>query len=429
MNYTETVEYLYACLPMFQKVGSAAFKKDLGNTLLLLKALDNPQDKIRTVHIAGTNGKGSTAHTLAAILQSAGYKTGLYTSPHLKNFTERIRIDGKEIGEDAVVSFVEKIRPTIEIVKPSFFEVTVAMAFDAFHKAAVDIAIIETGLGGRLDSTNVIQPELSIITNIGFDHQAILGNTLSAIAAEKAGIIKAGTPVVIGEYQEATIKVFQDKAQFEKAPLFIADKEYLLKGTATDEGYVVDVYWKDKLYLKGLQLSLAGIYQLKNVPGILKAVAILEQKGYNIAENALRTGFKNVAALSGLKGRWQILQRHPLVVCDTGHNEAGIKYIVQQLSALSYKKLYVVIGVANDKSLDSMLSVLPKEAFYYFCEAKVPRALAATVLAEQANKFGLKGKVVLDINTAIEEAKARATVEDVVFIGGSSFVVAEIDDL
>lgn len=429
MNYTETVAYLYACLPMFQRVGSAAFKKDLKNTLLLLESLGNPQDKFKTVHIAGTNGKGSTAHTLAAILQSAGYKTGLYTSPHLKNFTERVKIDGKEIAGSEVVAFVERIKPAIETVKPSFFEVTVAMAFDTFSKASVDIAIIETGLGGRLDSTNVVHPILSVITNIGFDHQAILGNTLSAIAGEKAGIIKAATPVVIGEYQEETIQVFEEKAALEKAPLFVASKEYLVREKESAEGLVVDIYRKGKLYIKGMKLSLPGIYQLKNIPGILKSVDLLREKGFDISEEALHKGFEGVKALTGLKGRWQILQQHPLIVCDTGHNEAGIKYIVEQLSSLSYNKLYMVFGVANDKSLEGILSILPKEAFYYFCEAKVPRALAAEALAEQAGEFGLKGEVIPDINTAIEEAKTRATAEDVIFVGGSSFVVAEIANL
>ncbi len=430
MEYTETVEYLYACLPMYQKIGSAALKKDLTNTRLLLEALGNPQDSFKTIHVAGTNGKGSTAHTLAAILQSAGYKTGLYTSPHLKHFTERIKVDGKEMAESAVVDFVQKMKGNIEAIRPSFFEVTVAMAFDNFAREGVDVAVIETGLGGRLDSTNIILPQLAIITNIGFDHQAILGDTLEAIASEKAGIIKSKTPVVIGEDQPSIQHVFIDKAAEMNAPIYFADKVFEVKVVDSgNDGFKVDIYRQNKIWMKDLLVSLAGIYQLKNVPGILKGVEVLRQIGYQLPEIAVKHGFSQVKLLTGLKGRWQILQEAPLVVCDTGHNEAGIKYIVEHLSALNRKDLYVVFGVANDKALDPILALLPKEAFYYFCQAQVPRALAATELAEQARRFGLKGKVVPDVNIAINEAKTMASEDSVVFIGGSNFVVAEINGL
>lgn len=430
MNYTDTVEYLYACLPIYQKIGSAALKKDLTNTRILLQVLGNPHDSFKTIHIAGTNGKGSTAHTLAAILQAAGYKTGLYTSPHLKSFTERIKINGKEMTESAVVDFVRKMKDKIEAIKPSFFEVTVAMALDFFAREEVDIAVVETGLGGRLDSTNIILPQLAVITNIGFDHQAILGNTLEEIASEKAGIIKPDIPVVIGEYQPSIAHVFEDKAGKVRAPIYFADKSYEVKAVDSgNDGFRVDIYFLEEIWMQDLHVSLPGMYQLKNVPGILQAVQVLRQMGYQLTDTAVKRGFSQVKSLTGLKGRWQILQESPLVVCDTGHNEAGIGYIVKHLSALNHKELYIIFGVANDKTLDPILAALPKEAFYFFCQAHVPRALGAVELASQASRFGLKGKVVLDVNDALEEAKAMANNDDVIFIGGSNFVVAEIDGL
>lgn len=430
MEYTETVEYLYACLPMYQKIGSAALKKDLTNTHLLLDALGDPQHSFRTIHIAGTNGKGSTAHTIAAILQAAGYKTGLYTSPHLKHFTERIKIDGKEMAEYAVVDFVQKMKDKIETIKPSFFEVTVAMAFDFFAREKVDVAVIETGLGGRLDSTNVIMPQLSVITNIGLDHQAILGNTLEEIAAEKAGIIKPNTPVVIGEYQPSIAHVFEGKAAEMNAQIYIAGREYDVRVVDSGNGgFRVNIDKQGEIWMQDLQVSLPGIYQLKNVPGILQSVEVLRQIGYELPEIAVKHGFSHVKSLTGLKGRWQILQEAPLVVCDTGHNEAGISYIVEQLSSLNRKDLHIVFGVANDKTLDPILAMLPKEAFYYFSEAQVSRALPAVDLARQADRFGLKGKIVPDVKAAIEAAKTLAGKDDVIFIGGSNFVIAEIDGL
>jgi len=415
---------------MFQKVGASALKKDLSNTLLLTNFLGTPQNKFKSVHIAGTNGKGSSAHTLSAILQSAGYKTGLYTSPHLKDFTERIKVNGKEIGEEQVVAFVEKIKPAIESVRPSFFEVTVGMAFDFFAREEVDIAIIETGLGGRLDSTNVIHPLLSLITNIGLDHQAILGETLAEIAAEKAGIIKQNIPVIIGEYQPIIASIFEEKAKSMLSPIYFAGRELKAVKIASENGAdIFDIYWKDKLYLERVNVSLTGNYQVYNIPGILKSVQILNENGFTIPEGAVREGFRNVKTLTGLKGRWQILDTSPLTICDTGHNEAGIRYIVSQLRELEYNKLHMVIGTSNDKKLDDILKLLPKEAIYYFCQAQLPRALAADQLAHQAQEYGLHGKTIPAVNDAIKEARLNAHAGDVIFIGGSSFVVAEIEEL
>ena len=430
MNYLETVDYLYTHLPMFQRVGVKALKKDLTNTIRLTEALGNPQAKFRSIHIAGTNGKGSSAHTIAAILQSAGYRTGLYTSPHLKNFTERIRINGREIPEAKVISFVEKIKPQIESIRPSFFEVTVAMAFDYFASEKVDIAVIETGLGGRLDSTNIIQPEVSLITNIGLDHQAILGESLEEIAMEKAGIIKESTPIVVGEYQEQLAPLFEEKAKSLSAPLTFAAKAYRIENVHSEENSTTcDVYFNDSIYLNTLIVSLTGRYQLANIPGILGVVAVLKTKNFRIPDQAVIHGFKEVKSLTGLKGRWQILDKNPLTICDTGHNEAGLSYIVQQLRALSYNKLHMVLGASNDKKLDGILKILPKEAFYYFCQAKLPRALRADELAKQGAQFGLHGTIIADVNEAINEARLNAQANDVIFIGGSSFVVAEIEEL
>lgn len=430
MNYSETVEYLYAHLPMFQKVGVSALKKDLTNTYYLTNFLGEPHKKFKSIHIAGTNGKGSSAHTIAAILQSAGYRTGLYTSPHLKNFTERIKLNGEEIPEAEVVSFVEKIKPAIEAIHPSFFEVTVAMAFNYFAEKNVEVAVIETGLGGRLDSTNVIRPLLSLITNIGFDHQAILGETLEEIAGEKAGIIKSDIPVIVGEYQHEIAHVFKAKATAGNSKLFFASKEFRVAPEEFNgNSNVADIYLNDKLYLLNLNCSLLGNYQIKNIPGILKTIELLRDLQFRISDDAIRDGFKNVINLTGLKGRWQILGKDPLIICDTGHNESGIAYIAEQLSNLDFEKLYIVLGVANDKKLEGIFKLLPKQAFYYFCQAKIPRALNAALLAEQAMRFGITGEVVPDVNLAIRKAKLEASAKDVIFIGGSSFVVAEIEDL
>lgn len=428
-SYTETLDYLYNNLPMFQRVGAAALKNDLTNTIQLCAALDNPQQKFKSIHIAGTNGKGSTSHMLASIFQSAGYKTGLYTSPHLKEFTERIRVDGEEISRDFIVDFTNRIKPVIESVQPSFFEITVAMAFDYFVSQQVDVAVIEVGLGGRLDSTNVITPELSLITNIGWDHKDILGDTLEKIASEKAGIIKQGVPVVVSERQEATERVFIEKATLLHAPLVFAADEYNVIQREVQGTMMLDVYRDGSAIMNNLCLPLQGFYQRKNLAGVLKAVEILRARGWKIDDRQLRHGLEEVVHQTGLKGRWQKLGDRPLIVCDTGHNVDGLAEVTRQIRHQAYETLYFVLGVVKDKDVEDVLRLLPKDAIYYFCQATIPRALDAALLAEKASVHGLQGKVIRDVNEAIRDAKARAGIDDMIFIGGSTFVVAEIDEL
>ncbi|MFD1003076.1 bifunctional folylpolyglutamate synthase/dihydrofolate synthase [Ohtaekwangia kribbensis] len=428
-QYEDVLQYLYANLPMFQRVGSVAFKSDLSNTIALCEALDNPQRKFKSIHIAGTNGKGSTSHMLASVLQSAGYKTGLYTSPHLKSFTERIRVNGKEVSEQFVVDFVNRIQPVIERVKPSFFEITVAMAFDYFVHEQVDVAVIEVGLGGRLDSTNVITPELSLITNIGWDHTDLLGDTLEKIAAEKAGIIKKNVPVVVSEQQPGIADVFRSKAAAETAPLRFASDVYTVQFREEKGTILFDALKNGKPAHTGIALPLQGIYQQKNLAGVLCAIDVLRQQGWKITDEQLVDGLMKVMSQTGLKGRWQKLGTNPLIVCDTGHNLDGVTQVVKQLQQLSYKRLFMVIGMVKDKDISGVLELLPKEANYYFCQASIPRALEAGILAEKARSTGLKGEVIANVNEAIQRARAKASAEDVIFIGGSTFVVAEIDGL
>lgn len=394
---------------MYQRVGNVAFKKDLTNTLRLCEVLYKPQNKFKSIHVAGTNGKGSSSHMLASILQSAGYKVGLYTSPHLKSFTERIRINGKPIPEQNVVDFVTKIRSTIEEIKPSFFEMTVAMAFDYFAKEKVDVAVVEVGLGGRLDSTNVITPELSLITNIGFDHMDMLGNTLQEIAFEKAGIIKRNVPVIIGESQNETTAVFDKVAKEKESQLLFADQ--LVFDTSK------------------YRLDLPGTYQAKNIKGVLASINVLDNCGWEISEEALVHGLANVRSQTGLKGRWQILSEAPLTVCDTGHNKEAFDYIIPQIASCSYEKLYMVLGFVNDKKLDGLIPRLPTKAEFIFCEAKVPRAMKLEHIQELTKPFNLKSDFVQDVNEAIALAKSKATKNDMIYIGGSTFVVAEIEEL
>ena len=425
-DYRSTLEYLYKNLPMFQRVGAVAYKPDLSNTIALCKTLGNPEQKVRSVHIAGTNGKGSTSHMIAAILQSAGYKTGLYTSPHLKEFTERIRINGREVEEGYVVDFVNRVKPEIEKIRPSFFEITVAMAFDYFALNKVDIAVIETGLGGRLDSTNVITPLLSLITNIGFDHMDILGDTLAKIASEKAGIIKEGVPIVISEQQPEVEGLFTTKAKELKATLSFASQRFSLKQTGAE---IFDVYDQDLLFLSNLNPELRGSYQRKNIPGVLASIKELQHQGLAITTQHIRQGIENVTKLTSLKGRWQKLGEAPLIICDTGHNVDGLKEVVAQIRLQRFDKLFVVLGMVRDKDITSALRTLPAEGHYIFCQATIPRALDAEMLSEQAKVFGLRGEVIKDVNEAIRFAKAKATKDDFIFIGGSTFVVAEIKNL
>lgn len=428
-TYSEAVDYLYSNLPMFQRVGAVAYKKDLTNTLALSEALGNPQRKFKTVHIAGTNGKGSTSHMLASILQEAGYKTGLYTSPHLKDFTERIRINGATVDEQFVISFINKVQTVIEEIKPSFFEITVAMAFDYFAQQQVEVAVIEVGLGGRLDSTNVITPELSLITNIGWDHMDLLGDSLDKIAYEKAGIIKSKVPVIISQRQADIESVFQHKAEGEEAPLCFAEDFYEVKLNSDHAFDGFNVFWNKAFFFTIDTFPLGGMYQRNNIQGVLMAVEILNEQGFVISLDALQSGLINVVSNTGLKGRWQKIGDKPLTICDTGHNKDGIEQVVKQLAKLSYQQLHIVMGMVKGKDHQAVLSMMPKEAKYYFCEAKIPRAEQAAVLAEQAKAFGLLGVVVPDVNEALAAARLQAETADVIFVGGSTFVVAELNDL
>ena len=430
-DYRSALDYLYTSLPMFQRVGAAAYKADLVNTIKLCDALNNPQHKFKSIHIAGTNGKGSSSHMIAAILQSAGYKTGLYTSPHLKEFTERIKIDGAEIDQEYVVDFVNRIRPEIEKVQPSFFEITVAMAFDYFALHKVDFAVIETGLGGRLDSTNVIMPLVSLITNIGYDHMELLGDTLPKIATEKAGIIKPGVPVIISERQVEVETVFLTKATEAKAALSFANEQFRLKSKMMNDDLtpVFEVYDHEELIFSNLNPELKGDYQRKNITGVLKTIDVLKDQGYKITDQHSKDGIENVIRLTGLKGRWQKLGESPLIICDTGHNAEGLVEVVQQIRSQKYKKLFFVLGMVGDKDISKALKLLPKEAYYIFCRASIPRALDAHILSEKAKVEGLNGEVIPNVKQAIAFAKSKAEKVDFIFIGGSTFVVGEIENL
>jgi dihydrofolate synthase/folylpolyglutamate synthase len=428
-NYQEALENLYTNLPIFQRVGAAALRPDLTNTRVLCEALGNPQAKFKSVHVGGTNGKGSTSHLLASILQTAGYKTGLYTSPHLKSFTERIKVNGQEVSEHFVVDFVTKITPLINQLKPSFFEITVAMAFDYFASQQIDIAIVEVGLGGKLDSTNIINPLVSVITNIGWDHKDLLGDTLPKIASEKAGIIKPNIPVVISERQPNVADVFIKKASETTSDLYFASDVYAVD-YRMESGYTYfSIKRNNKSFIENILIPLQGIYQKKNLPGVFKVLDILETKGFFVSTEALRNGLQNVVALTGLKGRWQKLNDSPMMICDTGHNIDGIREVIYQIGQYQYDALYIVLGMVKDKDITAVLELLPKDAYYYFCQANIPRALDAESLCAKAKEVGLRGEVVPDVNKAKTIALQRATANDFIFIGGSTFVVAEIEEL
>ncbi len=430
LKYSETLDYLYTMLPMYQRTGTAAYKANLDNTILLDDYYGNPHRQFKTIHVAGTNGKGSVSHMLAAVFQQAGYKTGLYTSPHLKDFRERIRVNGEMIPEKEIVCWVDEFRINNKLwkIEPSFFELTVALAFNYFAEQKVDIAIIEVGLGGRLDSTNIITPELSIITNIGLDHVALLGDTLEKIAYEKAGIIKPEVPVIIGTTQIETKNIFQQVAEKLEAPIFFADKEFNIPYSMLDISgkQVFSVEKTEKKIYPDLKLDLAGIYQRKNLPAVLKSIEILREIGWNISEENLYAGLENVVNLTSLMGRWQIIGHNPKIVCDTAHNADGIAQVVLQLNQTAYKNLHIVFGIVNDKDADKVLGILPKNARYYFSKADIPRALNEKILFDRAQHFGLNGIAFSSVAEAFEQARISAGKEDLIFIGGSIFTVAEI---
>jgi dihydrofolate synthase / folylpolyglutamate synthase len=430
MNFQEALDYLYSRLPMFQRIGASAFKKNLDNTLALCEHLSNPQQNFKSIHIAGTNGKGSSAHMLASILQQAGYDTGLYTSPHLKSFTERIRINGKEVSQNYVTDFVQNHRNIIEAIQPSFFEVTVAMAFDYFSQKEVDIAIIETGLGGRLDSTNVILPELSLITSIGYDHMDLLGDTLPQIAGEKAGIIKSRVPVVISNFQEEIAHVFEQKAAECQTPIYFADQVLKIENVKFEaERTVFDVYREGVAMYKNLALDLKGSYQIKNLPGVLLSLDLLPARDFVIDLPELRKGLANVQNNTGLKGRWQKLREQPAVYCDTAHNADGIVAMLETLKMQPFHQLRIVWGMVQGKEIEKILKLLPLDATYYFCAPQLPRALAVNELTEVAERTGLKGKTAASVNAALQMALDDAGKDDLIFVGGSTFVVAELENL
>jgi dihydrofolate synthase/folylpolyglutamate synthase len=423
MNYKETLDYLYNATPLFQNVGKDAYKEGLENTLVLDAHSGHPHRLFRTIHVAGTNGKGSCSHTLAAILQAAGYRVGLYTSPHLKDFRERIRVNGVPIPEEYVVRYVEEERGFFEPLHPSFFELTTALAFRYFAESKVDVAVIEVGLGGRLDCTNIIRPALSLITNISFDHVQFLGDTLAKIAGEKAGIIKKGVPVVIGEANDETRPVFEAKARAEGAPIVFAEDRPLVKeSTACPEGGRLYTLYNNKT-LKG---ELGGLCQEKNTQTLLTALPLLREAGFEISEGDVTRGFAEVCRMTGLMGRWQTLHTRPTILCDTGHNVGGIQYIAQQLRMLTYKRLRIVIGMVNDKDLHTVLSLLPREAQYYFTQASVKRARPAGELKAMAAEFGLQGEAWPNVEAALKAARADADENDLIFVGGSSFIVADL---
>ncbi len=429
MNYQDTLDYMYSQLPMYQREGKTAFKKDLTNILALMEQLGNPHQKLKTVHIGGTNGKGSTTHILAAFLQTAGYKVGVYSSPHYKDFRERIKINGKYIAEQAVVDFVASQQASLEEIQPSFFEITVALAFDYFAAQQVDIAIIEVGLGGRLDSTNIITPLLSIITNIGLDHQDMLGDTLEAIAGEKAGIVKEGVPIIIGESQPETEGLFRKVAHEKNAPITFADMRINMTLDSQDlqsATYVVQSDTYPELNFAFLDTDLVGNYQQHNLRNALLATLYLQSKGFDIAAKHIRAACLNIKGISKLMGRWQVIDQHPLTIVDSAHNAAGLAYVVEALAALPTASLHIVLGTVNDKDLSNFLPLLPPSATYYFCKAAIPRGLAADELQQAARAHHLYGNAYPSVRAALMGANMQASDQDCIYVGGSVFVVAEV---
>jgi dihydrofolate synthase/folylpolyglutamate synthase len=427
MTYKETMDFLFSQLPAYHRIGKAAYKDNLDNTIKFDEHLGHPHLKFRTIHVAGTNGKGSVSHMIASVLQEAGYRTGLYTSPHLVDFRERIKINGELIPEQKVISFVEENRKIIDSLKPSFFEMTVAMAFDYFAESEVEVAVIEVGLGGRLDSTNIITPLISVITNIGHDHMDLLGDTFAKVAAEKAGIIKPQVPVVISETQDETKSVFLSKGQEKGSAISFADEVFTCSlendtELAGERKFIL----AGKEYEKRLQgfTPLGGDYQSKNIPAVFQVFAVLKDI-LSVSDNNITNGIRKVVVNTGLNGRWQILGRKPLVVCDTGHNKEGLQYVVNQLGKIKKSSLHMIVGFVNDKDLNLVLPLLPIDAKYYFTKASVPRALDENILKERGNNYKLNGDSYPDVSTAFNAAKESAAADDVIFIGGSTFIVAD----
>lgn len=426
MNYQETIDYLFTFLPMFQRIGAAAYKADLGNTVALMEVLDNPQHRFRTIHVAGTNGKGSTSHMLASVMTQKGLKVGLHTSPHLRDFRERIRIDGVLVDEAWVVNFVERYKNDIEIIKPSFFEVAVGMAFRYFADMEVDVAIIEVGMGGRLDSTNVISPLLSVITNISLDHTAFLGKDLASIAGEKAGIIKENTPVIIGQTQDETSEVFISKAREMNSPILFADNIYSLQNPRQENAKLIaDVYKNGELIYKDFVSTLCGNYQIKNIATVLAAIDELNNQGFDISEEEILNGILNLPKNAPLMGRWQRLCENPLTIADTGHNEDGLSYVIEQINQTPYESLHFVLGMVDDKDVDKVLTMLPSNAHYYLCKADIPRGLRVEILEEKVKAHNLNYSKYQSVKAALDSAQKNAKQNDLVFVGGSTFTVAE----
>ena len=427
MNYLQTIDYLFTRLPMFSRIGAAAIKKDLHNTVALCQSLSNPHQQFKSIHVAGTNGKGSVSHMLAAILQTAGYKTGLYTSPHLHDFRERIKINGEMISKEYVIDFTKRIQPMIDELEPSFFEITVAMAFEYFAKEQVDIAVIEVGLGGRLDSTNIITPELSVITNIGWDHMNILGYSLKEIAFEKAGIIKKNIPVVIGETIPETKEVFLQKAKDSEATVILAQQQFTIQQFKTqEEALFVELREKETELVLQYEIDLPGIYQTKNLVTVLTAIRALQKLNWKISEQHIQSALRQTKKINGLHGRWEVIHKNPTVVLDVGHNEDGIIQIIQQIKQTIYNHLRIVIGMVKDKEVEKVLALLPKEAVYYFTRAQIPRAMPELELQNKALLLALKGETFTDVNLALNAAIEHSSAEDLILVCGSVYLVGEV---
>jgi dihydrofolate synthase/folylpolyglutamate synthase len=430
MSYLQTIEYLFSQLPVYHQVGSSAYKPNLDNTITLCNLLGNPQKKFRSVHVAGTNGKGSVSHMLASILQNTGLRVGLFTSPHLRDFRERIRVNGKKISRSYVNAFVKRYQGDFEKIQPSFFEVTVGLAFQYFRDQQADVAVVETGLGGRLDSTNIISPLLSIITNVSYDHMQLLGNTLEQIAVEKAGIIKPGVPLIIGETQKEIQEVFCGRAKKVKSAITFADQVYsaanIRMAGKRSRNLVMDIFRKEELFIRHLSSSLPGLYQVKNIVTVMSACEVMNGAGFSISRENIRSGIREVFRKTGLQGRWHVLSWKPLTICDTGHNEGGLKGVIGQIGITPHDHLHFLFGVVNDKEVDKMLEMLPRQATYYFCKANIPRGLDASELAKKGMEFGLKGKAYPSVKSAFHAAMKKASGTDLIFVGGSIFIVAEV---